>query len=100
MSNDSKPTCPYQHAPSAAEAAQTQRDLSTTPAQRHGDAPVLSLFSFIFSLTLFTISFLFILYISGVLRPTCGLFFDPLVVSVVLSGSDFDPLVISPFKLN
>ena len=38
-SNDSKPTCPYHAAPTPAQAAQSQRDTSTTPAQKHGDAP-------------------------------------------------------------
>ncbi len=39
-SNESKPTCPYHAALMPAQAAQSQRDTSTTPAQQHGDAPV------------------------------------------------------------
>ena len=40
QSDNNSPKCPYHTAPSPAEGAQQQRELSTTPKQKHGDEPV------------------------------------------------------------
>ncbi len=40
QSDNNSPKCPYHTAPSPAEGTQQQRELSTTPKQKHGDDPV------------------------------------------------------------